>query len=63
MLNHAEVKTDGAINKTKNTVSINFWNRKRYFSQNATNQPRSTVELDYLFYRELSGLPVVTLTK
>ena len=30
---------------------------------NATNQPKSTVELGYMCTRELSGPPAVTLTK
>ena len=30
---------------------------------NATNQPKSTVELSYMWPRGLSGPPAVTLTK
>ena len=30
---------------------------------NATNQPKSSVELGYMFPRGLSGPPEVTLTK
>ena len=32
-------------------------------TQNATNQPKSTVELGYMFPRGLIGPPAVTLTK
>ena len=30
---------------------------------NATNQPKSTIKLGYMFPRALSGPPAVTLTK
>ena len=30
---------------------------------NATNQPKSTVELCYMYIRGLTGPPAVTLTK
>ena len=30
---------------------------------NATNQPKSIVELGYMYPRELTGPPAVTLTK
>ena len=30
---------------------------------NATNQPKSTIELGYMCPRELTGPPAVTLTK
>ena len=40
------------------TMSINF-NRKFWCSQNATNQPKSTVELGYMCPQGLTGPPAV----
>ena len=32
-------------------------------SKRCTNQPKSTVELGYMYPRELTGLPAVTVIK
>ena len=58
----AEAKRDGVINPQKYNFN-EFWYGKFWCSQNATNQPKSTVELGYMCPRGLSGPPAVTLTK
>ena len=58
----AEAKRDGVINPQKYNFN-EFWYGKFWCSQNATNQPKSTVELGYMCPRGISGPPAVTLTK
>ena len=57
----AKAKRDGVINP-QNYKFYQFLHRKFWWSQNATNQLRSTVELG-LCPRGLLGPPAVTLTK
>ena len=58
--NQAKAKRDGVINPQ----NYNFnQHRKCWCSPNATNQPKPTVELDYMCPRGLTGQPAVTLTK
>ena len=57
----AKAKWDYVIN-TRN-YNFNQFNSKIVCSQNATNQPKSVVELGYMFPRGLSSPPVVTLAK
>ena len=62
MPKEALAKRDGVINPN----NYNFYQSehgKLWCSQNATNQPRSTVELGYMCPRGLLGPPAVTLTK
>ena len=55
----AEAKRDGVLNPQ----NYNFkQTRKILMLSNATNQPKSTVELGYMCPRGLSGPPAVTLT-
>ena len=58
----AEAKRDGVINP-QNYNFNEFGYGKYWCSQNATNQPKSTVELGYMCPRGLTGPPAVTLTK
>ena len=58
----AEAKRDGVI-KPQNYNFIQFLYGKFWCSQNATSQPKSTVELGYECPRGLTGSPEVTLTK
>ena len=58
----AKTKRDGEINP-QNYNFNQFKYRKFWCSENATNQPRSTVELGYMCPRGLSGPPALTLTK
>ena len=58
----AEGKRDGVVNPQEYNFN-QFRYRKFWCSQNATNQPKSTVELGYMCPRGLSGPPAVTLTK
>ena len=58
----AEVKKDGVMNPTT-TILITLKDGKFRCSPNATNQPKSTVELGYMCPRGLTGPPAVTLTK
>ena len=62
MPKQAEVKRDGVINPQNYNFNqfqhVQFW-----CSQNATNQPKSTVELGYMCPRELTGPQAVTLAK
>ena len=58
----AKAKRDGVINP-QNYNFYQFQHSKFRCSQNATNQPKSTVELDYMFPRGVLGPPAVTLTK
>ena len=58
----AEAKRDGVINP-QNYNFNQFKTRKFLCSPNATNQPKSTVELGYMCPRGLTGPPAVTLTK
>ena len=53
---------DGVINP-QNYNFNQFKLGKFWCSQNATNQPKSTVELGYMCPRGLTGPPAVTLTK
>ena len=62
MANETEVKWDGEKTHTI-TISNNFKTGKFLCSQNATIQPKSTVEFGYMCIRGLSGPPAVTLTK
>ena len=56
-----EAKMDGVINPQLQFQSILI--RKFWCSQNATNQPKSTVELRCICPRGLTGPPAVTPTK
>ena len=58
----AEAKRDGVINP-KNYNFNQFKHGKFWCSQNASNRPKSTVELGYMSPRGLTGPPAVTLTK
>ena len=58
----AEAKRDGEINPKKLQFQT-ILTRKILMLSNATNQPKSTVELGYMCPRGLSGPPAVTLTK
>ena len=58
----AETKRDGVINP-QNYNFKPILKRKILMLSNATNQPKSTVELGYMCPRGLSGPPAVTLTK
>ena len=60
--NQAEAKRDGVIN-SQNYNFNQFLHGKFWCSPNATNQPKSTVELEYMYPRGLTGLPAVMLTK
>ena len=58
-----EAKRDGVINP-QNYNFNQFLHGKFWCSHdNATNQPKSTVELGYICPPGLTGLPVLTLTK
>ena len=58
----AEAKRDGVINQQNYNFNL-IWYGKFWCSQNATNQPKSTVELGYMYPRRLTGPPAVVLTK
>ena len=58
----AEAKRDGVINP-QNYNFQTILSRKILMLSNATNQPKSTVELGYMCPRVLTGPPAVTLTK
>ena len=58
----AEAIRDGVINP-QNYNFNKFKHGKFWCSSNATNQPKSTVELGYMCPRGLTGPPAVTLTK
>ena len=58
----AEAERDGVINPKKYNFN-QFLTRKILMLSNATNQPKSTVELGYMCPRGLAGPPAVTLTK
>ena len=58
----AEAKRDGETNP-QNYYFSQFQHEKFWCSQNATNQPKSTVELGYMCPRWLTGPLAVTLTK
>ena len=62
MPTQAKAKRDGVIN-TQNYNLNQCLHRKYWCSQNATNQPKSIVELGYMCPRGLTGPPAVTLTK
>ena len=62
MPKQAEANRDG-VKTHKITISINFLHGKFWCSQNATNQPKSTVELGYMCPRRLTGPSAVALTK
>ena len=53
---------DGVINP-QNYNFNQFEDRKFWCSQNATNQPKSNVELGYMCPRGLTGPPAVILAK
>ena len=55
-------KRDGVTNP-QNYNFYQFKHSKLRCSQNATNQPKSTVELGYMCPRGLLGPPAVTLAK
>ena len=52
-------KRDGVINPQNYNLNHLYW--KFWCSQNATNQPTSTVELGYMWPGGLTGQPAVTL--
>ena len=58
----AKVKRDSVINPQNHNLN-EFYCVEFLCSQNATNQPKSTVELGYMCPRGLTGPPAVTLTK
>ena len=58
----AEAKRDGVVNP-QNFKFRSILTRKILMLSNATNQPKSTVELGCMCPRGLTGLPAVTLTK
>ena len=53
----------GWCNKPTKLQFLSILIRKILMLSNATNQPKSTVELGYMCPRGLSGPPAVTLTK
>ena len=57
----AGAKRDGVINP-QNYNFNQFWYGKFWCSQNATNQPKSTVELGNMCPRGLTGPPAVVNT-
>ena len=57
-----QAKRDGVIN-LQNYNFYQFYHSKFWCSQNATNQPKWTVELGYICPWGLFGPPAVTLTK
>ena len=58
----AEAKRDGVINPQN--YNLNQLKHGNFDAlKNATNQPKSTVELGYMCPRGLTGPPAVTLTK
>ena len=64
--NSAEANRDGVIKPTKSqflTILILKKKTENCDALNATNQPKSTVELGYMFPRGLTSPPAVTLTK
>ena len=61
-LNKPEAKRDGVINP-QNYNFNQFLTREFLMLSNATNQPKSIVELGYMCPRGLLGPPAVTLTK
>ena len=62
MPKQAEAKRDGVLTH-KITSSINFNTENVLWSQNATNQPKSTVERGYMCPGGLAGPSAVTLNK
>ena len=59
----AEAERDGVKKPHKITILINLKHGKFWCSPNATNQPKSTVELGYMCPRGITGPQAVTLTK
>ena len=57
-----KAKRDSVIN-LQNYHFNQILTQKILMLSNATNQPKSTVELGYMCPRELTGPPAVTLTK
>ena len=53
----------GWCNKPKKLQFQSILERKILMLSNATNEPKSTVELDYMCSRRLTSPPAVTLTK
>ena len=53
----------GWCNKPTKLQFLSILTRKILMLSNATNQPKSTVELGYMCPRGLLGPPAVTLTK
>ena len=53
----------GRCNKPQKLQFQSILTRKILMLSNATNQPKSTVELGYMCPRGLTGPPAVTLTK
>ena len=53
----------GWCNKPTKLQFQSILTQKILMLSNATNQPKSTVELDYMWPRGLSGPPAVTLTE
>ena len=60
--NQTEAKRDGVLNPQK-LQFLTILILKILMLSNATNQPKSTVELGYMCPRGLTGPPAVTLTK
>ena len=58
----AKAKRDGVINP-KNYNFNQVLTQKSLILSNATNQPKSIVELGYMCPKGLTGPPAVTLTK
>ena len=58
----AKAKRDGVKNR-QNYKFNQIVTQKTLMLSNATNQPKSTVELGYMCPRGLTGPPAVTLTK
>ena len=59
----AEAKSDGVINPQIYNFYQYLLRGKFWCSKNATNQPRSTVEICYMCPRGLSSPTALTLTK
>ena len=58
-----KLKLKGWCNKPTKLQCQSILTRKIVMLSNATNQPKSTVELGYMCHRGLSGPPAVTLIK
>ena len=63
MSKRAKTSQKGWCNKPTKLQFQTILTRKILMLSNATNQPKSTVELGYIYPRGLTGPPAVTLTK